>query len=129
MSVFQKYATAIFSLAVLVIGALQVAVATGITPTAIAQLVVLALGGVITYVVPLVPGKWAGLLKTGIAILAAVIVLVIPYITAGTITLDQILLVVVGAINAAATQLGVNIRKDDTPARHVTVNNFSASGD
>jgi len=129
MSVFQKYATAIFSLAVLVIGALQVAVATGITPTAIAQLVVLALGGVITYVVPLVPGKWAGLLKTGIAILAAVIVLVIPYITAGTITLDQILLVVVGAINAAATQLGVNIRKDDTPARHVVVNNFSAVGD
>jgi len=118
MSVFQKYATAIFSLAVLVIGALQVAVATGITPTAIAQLVVLTLGGVITYVVPLVPGKWAGLLKTGIAILAAVIVLVIPYITAGTITLDQILLVVVGAINAAATQLGVNIRKDDTQGRH-----------
>jgi len=129
MSVFQKYATAIFSLAVLVIGALQVAVATGITPTAIAQLIVLALGGVITYVVPLVPGKWAGLLKTGIAILAAVIVLVIPYITAGHITLDQILLVVVGAINAAATQLGVNIRKDDTPARHVDVNNFSAAGD
>ena len=118
MSVFQKYATAIFSLAVLVIGALQVAVATGITPTAIAQLVVLALGGVITYLVPLVPGKWSGVLKTGIAILAAVIVLVIPYITAGTITLDQILLVVVGAINAAATQLGVNIRKDDTQGRH-----------
>jgi len=118
MSVFQKYATAIFSLAVLVIGGLQVAVATGITPTAIAQLVVLALGGVITYVVPLVPGKWSGVLKTGIAILAAVIVLVIPYITAGHITLDQILLVVVGAINAAATQLGVNIRKDDTPGRH-----------
>jgi hypothetical protein len=111
-TVFQKYATAIFSLAVLVLGAVQAAAAAGFTDTEIWQITALGIGGVITFVVPIVKGKWGGVLKTGFSILGAAGALVVPYFIDQNITTEGLLLVVIGVINVFATQLGVIIRKD-----------------
>jgi len=111
-TVFQKYATAILSLSVLLLGAVGTALHGTVSAVDILQLVILFLGGIVTYIVPLLPGGWSGGLKTGVGIAAAAVALVIPYVTQGSITTAQILLVVVGVIQAAATQLGVAIRID-----------------
>jgi hypothetical protein len=115
-TVFQKYAVAIFSFVTLVLGAIQAEVAAGVTPTATWQVVSLGIGGVVTFFVPLVPGVWSGVLKTGFSILGAAGALAVPYFLDGDINPAGILLVVIGVINIAATQLGVIIRKDDTVA-------------
>jgi hypothetical protein len=131
-TIFQKYAVAIFSFVTLVLGAVQAEVSMGVTPTATWQVISLGIGGIITFFVPLVEGKWAGILKTGFSILGAVGALAVPYFLDGDITASGILLVVIGAINVIATQLGVVIRKDDevTPEQPtvVTVNNTPRAG-
>jgi hypothetical protein len=128
-AIFQKYATAIFSLAVLVLGGVQAASAEGFTPTEIWQIVSLGIAGLITYLVPLVKGPWAGIFKTGFAIAGAAGALVVPYFIDGNITTEGLLLVVIGVINVFATQLGVNIRKDDVdvPKSTIYINNPVAS--
>lgn len=115
----QKYATALLSLAVVLVTA--VVAMPDYTLVSILQFVVLGAGAVVTYVVPLLEGGWRGGLKTGIAVLAAVITAAIPLI-GGVWNVQTIAVVVLAAVNALATQLGVNIRVDSTVPAPVTVN-------
>lgn len=112
-TVAQRYAPALISFAVLVLGAVQAAASTGpFNAVIILQLVALALGSVLTYFLPLVDTKWQGALKTGVELLTAAIALVLPYVIEGHITGPQVLLVIIGVIKAATTQVGVAIRVD-----------------
>lgn len=116
-SPLQRYAPAILSFLVLVIGGLQAAVATGpVTWVVVAQLAVLIVTTATTYLVPLAPTRWRGVAKTGLELLGVVLVLVIPYIAAGRISSAEILLVVVAVIKAVGTELGVQLRTDPVVA-------------
>jgi hypothetical protein len=111
-----KYATALLSLTVLLVTSLTAALAGPITPTALIQLGLLFLGGVVTYVVPLLSGGWVGGLKVSIGVLAGVLAAVVPLLTGQPWTLQNTLIVLLAGVNALATQLGVAIRKDPIDA-------------
>lgn len=114
-SPLRRYAAALLPALVILFGALQAAIADGIvSETEGAQLIALVAGLIATYVVPLVAGAWAGLLKTGAAILAAVATLVIPMFTGFSWT--ALLIVAIAALQALATEIGVQVRKTDETA-------------
>lgn len=108
----QKYAAALLSIAIVIITALVTIPAEQLTPTAIAQLGILAVGAIVTYLSPLLSTAWAGGLKTGAAVIAAILTGVIPFLTQGYIEPIQILVVVLAALNALAVETGVNLRLD-----------------
>lgn len=109
----KKYAPSFFTFAVLVFGALQTALATGpITNVVLLQLAALTIGSALTYFLPLAGARWQGVFKFLGEILLTIIALVIPYFISGHITRAEVLLVIIGVIKAAATQLGIVIRTD-----------------
>lgn len=111
--VIRKYAVALLSIAVLILGALQVALAGGLTEQEAWQLAALVAGAGVTYWVPLVEAKWAGIWKTGFAIIAAVATTLIP-IGIGRFTAETWIIPIIAAVNVLATEVGVNIRQDST---------------
>ena len=112
--ILNRYAAALLSIAVVVVGAFTAIPEGQVSPTAILQLAIIAVGSVVTYLVPVVQGsKWAGVLKTGAAIIAAVLTAVVPFVNNGHITATQIGLVILAALNALAVEVGVNIRRDN----------------
>lgn len=118
MSIFQKYATAIFSFAVLAIGGFQALVAvlgaghtTGQLITSVAVFAVLIVGGIATFGVPLLEAKWQGAVKTGIALFTTLVAAVLPFATKGHFDVKTDLpLVVLAVLNAIATEFGIQIR-------------------
>jgi hypothetical protein len=111
-----RYAPALLSFAVLVIGGVQVALEAGpISWVILAQLLVMTVTTATTYLAPLVGEQWRGKVKTGLEILGVVITLALPYIAAGKITPAEVLLVLVAVLKAGATQLGIIIRTDPEP--------------
>lgn len=113
----QKYAPALLSFVVLVVGGLQAAVAAGpLTWVVLVQLAILTVTTGSTYLAPLVGEKWRGAFKTGLELVGVVLVLALPYVALGRITPAEVLLVVVAVIKAGAAQLGVVIRTDPTIA-------------
>lgn len=107
---FQRYAPSLLSFAVFILGVLQSV--TAINLVVVLQVASLALGSALTLLVPLVDKKWQGAAKTGLELATTVIALVLPYAIAGVITREQIFIVVIGVIKAAATEFGVQIRTD-----------------
>lgn len=114
----QKYFAALLSIALVIVTAFVAIPADQITPTSVGQLAVLALGAIVTFLVPLLQGPWAAGLKTGSAVLAAIILAALPFFTQGYITPTQVGIVVLAALNALAVQVGVDIRKDAQKAKH-----------
>lgn len=112
MTAVQRYAPSVLSFLVLLLGGVQAAVAVGLSPVAVAQLVVLALTTAATWLVPLVGGRWRGKVKTGLELLGVAITLALPFIATGTITWADGLLVAVALIKALGAELGVQIRTD-----------------
>ena len=119
VSPFQTYAAAIFSAVVLIAGGLNSLLVTfgGAAPlhTKIAAAIVfgiLTLGAVIAYGVKLLPARrWQGIVKTGVAIIAALASIAVPYFVNGTFNVATDLpLVAVAVVNALATEFGVQIR-------------------
>jgi hypothetical protein len=109
--VIQKYLAALLPAAILLFGGLQTALSDErIDGTEAGQLLALFAGLAITYAVPLARGAWAGLFKTGFAILAAVATLVVPLITG--FTWQSLIIVILAALSALATEIGVNARQD-----------------
>lgn len=107
-----RYLSAILSTAVVILTA-WVAIpdsAWQLGSPAVAGFVALAASTVIGYLVPLAPGKWPGLFKTGVAILAAVFAAVWPLLSGQTI--DWAVVALAG-LNAVVHEVGVNIRVDD----------------
>lgn len=110
--IFQKYAAALLPGVVTLLTALQVMYGDQrFDLTERGQLIVLVAGLLLTYVLPLLSKfKWAGALKTGAAILAAVGTLIIPtfftHFDGGAI-----LVFLLAVVNALGTEIGVQMRK------------------
>lgn len=111
--ILQKYFAALLSFAIVVLTAF-LAIPTGqINGAAIVQLISIGSAAVLTYWLPLVDIKWKGILKTGVAVIAAVISVVWPIVQAGGVpNSTQIALMVLAALNAAAVEMGVQVRLD-----------------
>lgn len=127
-----RYSAALLPLAVLVLGVLDTAQRAGAdllgwqTITQIVLLIVTTGAGL---VLPLVPGPWAGALKTGSAIAGAIVSALIAYVPEGHFTTATLILFLTAALKAVAVQIGVTIRTDaakvvdarETPAGEVPV--------
>lgn len=110
-SVIKKYGAGIFGFLIIILTAVS-AVKEFDLPT-ILQLVALAASTIVSVgLVSLLKGKWPGAVKTGVDLLGALIALVLPFAIVGFITWDQVILVIIGFIKAAATEFGVQIRTD-----------------
>lgn len=115
-TIFQKYAAALLPFFVLVIGASQTVLHRPIDWNATITFAILVLGAVITYIVKLLPGKWQGGLKTGVAILTTILSAILPFVLpGGWVTGVNLPIVIVAVLSALATQLGVAIRVADSP--------------
>jgi hypothetical protein len=108
----QKYAAALLTIAITVITALVAIPEAQMSPVVVIQLVIFGLGSVLTYFLPLLSGRWAAGLKTGVNVLAAILTAAIPFVQNGSITSMQIIIVILAALNALAVQVGVNLRTD-----------------
>ncbi|GAA3729982.1 hypothetical protein GCM10022239_03250 [Leifsonia bigeumensis] len=111
--ILNKYLAALLSIAIVLITAFVAIPDDQRTPATLWQLGILAAGAIATYLVPIVDGRWAGLLKTGAAIVAAVIGALIPLLGSGHLTVTQILVLILAGLNVLAVEVGVNVRKDD----------------
>lgn len=80
------------------------------------QLVALAVSSAVVIVVPLVHTAWAGALKTGLDLVGAVVVILIPFVAlwvnGSPITRDAVVLIIIAIVKAAATEFGVQVRTD-----------------
>jgi hypothetical protein len=76
------------------------------------QFLILIAGLIVTYAVPLVKGRWAGALKTGAQLVAAVGMLVFPLISGGFET-DALIVFALALVNALLTEIGVQARTDE----------------
>ena len=112
MTAVQRYAPSVLSFLVLVLAGVQAAVAVGLSPVAVGQLVVLALTTATTWLVPLVGGRWRGKVKTGLELVGVAVTLALPFVATGTITWADGLLVAVAFIKALGAELGVQMRVD-----------------
>lgn len=119
-----RYAAALLSIAIVILTAFVAIPADQLGPVTVGQLVVLGAGSIVTYLVPLLDGFWAGLFKTGAAIVAAVATAAIPLFTTGQITTVQVVVVILAALNALAVEVGVQIRKD-TPKGSTSIGNIT----
>lgn len=110
--VLNKYAAALLSIAIAIFTALAAIPVGQRTPESLWQVALIGIGAVVTWWVPLVGIKWAGMLKTGAAVLAAVIGALIPLLITGTLTGSQWLVLGLAGLNALAVEVGVGIRRD-----------------
>jgi hypothetical protein len=109
---FAKYAAALLPAIFTLLGVLQVVLADEkFDDTEKGQFLFVVAGVIATYFVPLLSGKWAGALKTGAAILAAVATLLVPLFS-GDWNTNTLIVIGLAALNALATEIGVDIRKD-----------------
>lgn len=123
-----RYASALLPLAVVILGVLDAAQRAGsslIGWQTITQLILLVATTGAAYWLPLVPGKWAGALKTGASIVGAIASALIATIPDGHFTQATLILFLTAAFKAVAVQLGVSIRTDaakvpDAPAAVIT---------
>jgi hypothetical protein len=110
-----RYLTSLLPLAVAVLGVLDAAQRTGTALVGwqtITQVVLLIVTTGAAYWLPLVPGKWAGALKTGAAIAGAIVSALIATIPEGHFTQATLILFLTAAFKAVAVQVGVTIRVD-----------------
>ena len=106
----QKYGAALISIALVAFAFLKSAFADDLDAAEVAQLVALVAGAIITFLVPLVPGSWAGLLKTGASALAAAATAVVPFILQGYLTPEQWTIVILAVLTALGVEVGVQAR-------------------
>lgn len=108
----RKYAAALLPAIIILLGALQTALADNIIDQVEAgQLLALVAGVVATYLVPLVDGRWAGALKTGMAILAAIATLLIALIV--DFSWQALIIVALAGLQVLATEIGVHVRVEE----------------
>lgn len=125
--IVSKYLTGFIQVVILILGALLAALEDGLTLVEALQLVALGVGAIVTYWAPLLDKGWAAALKVLGAVIGAVIAALIPLL-AGEWNASSTIIVVLAAINALATQLGVDVRVDaakETLGKHVYVDSIS----
>lgn len=120
-TLFAKYAAALLPAAGILLGVLQVILADNLVDEGEGgQLIALVAGLVLTFGLPLLKSwRWAGALKTGAAVLAAVATLIVPLFTG--LSLSELLVFLLAVVNAIAVQIGVDMRKDVATAQRVPV--------
>jgi len=111
-----KYLVAAVAIALALLNALQVSIAGGIDNAEAVQLVVVGAGAGLSILVPLLSGPWAGVLKTGFAVLAAAGTALAPLLINGEVLPEQWVTVVIAGISAIAVQIGVTVRTDTVKA-------------
>lgn len=116
-----QFQTALLTLGLTVVAALQAALLGGLTLTEGLQLLALLVGGIVTYFSPLLGGKWAAGLKVSGAVLGAVLVAVISVldsaVNGGVVwNAETITFIFFAGLNALAAQYGVDRRVADTKA-------------
>ena len=112
-SPFTRYLAALLPVAIIIIGGLQPVLDNPNDWTTIVQFGLLVVGTAVAYGLRLVPGRWQGALKTGAQVVTVVLTAVAPFLLPGGFD-PQVswTLIIVGVLNALATEFGVQIRKD-----------------
>lgn len=123
--VLQKYSAALLNVAVVLVTAVATTLHGSVTATGLVQLALIAAGAVGTFLVPLASGKWAGLFKTGVAVIAAILTAVLPLITQGHLTAANVATVILAGLSALATEIGVQIRTTGLALQKQTVTSTS----
>jgi len=120
--ILSKYAVAIIQILTLVVTSL-VAAQSGdgkITNVEVWQIGALAVGAVVTYLVPLLEKGWAGILKFAAALVTAGVAALVPIIDTANggpgWSGSAWLIVILAVLNAALTALGVSVRTDAVKA-------------
>lgn len=111
-----KYLVAVVAIMLAVTNALQTAIVGGIEPAEVVQLGIVLVSAVTAIWVPLVQGRWAGLFKTGLAIVFALLTALAPFVITGTIAPEQWVTVILAGLTALGIQLGVTVRTDAVKA-------------
>lgn len=119
-TVAQRYAPALLSLAVLLLGGYQALAAAGYGLADVLQFVVLGATTITTFAVPLLAARYAGWLKVGLEGVGVLATALIPFVVDGHIDRTQIIVVVIAVIKAFATHWGVTIRTDPKVATTTT---------
>lgn len=104
-----KYAVAALQLAILMIAALQAALAEGLSIIEVWQLVALFVTNLGVYLVPLLTGVWAAGLKVAVAVVGAAVTAIIPLVN-GYWNAEAFIIVLLAAASAFAAQFGVALR-------------------
>lgn len=111
-----KYMTAFLTLAVVVIAGLQSALVGGISEVEAWQFAGLVVGGVVTYIAPLLKTGWTAAVKVIGAVVGAVLAAIPPIVdtTLGGpgFTGETIVMLIFTGVVALAVQFGVDIRVD-----------------
>lgn len=111
-TLLQKYSAALIQFLIVLGGAFQIMLPQ-ITADEAWQLVAIAAGAVATFFLPLSQGPWKAALKTSASVLAAIAVTIIPFVVpGGDFNGASLVIVVLAALNAVASELGVNLRLD-----------------
>jgi predicted outer membrane lipoprotein len=112
-TLFAKYAATLLPALGILFGVLNIILADElIDDTEKGQLIAVVAGLVLTYLLPLLKTwRWAAALKVGASVVAAVATLIIPTFTGG-FNANTLLIFGVAVLNALATELGVDMRKD-----------------
>lgn len=86
------------------------------TAVSIAQLVVMIGSSAVLIIVPLVKAKWAGALKTGLDLLGAITIVLIPFIAlwshGAPITREAVIIIIIAVVKVLGTEFAVQIRTD-----------------
>jgi hypothetical protein len=115
-----KYSAAVLHILFVVLSALTAALDHGLNPATIVQLVILTIGAVVVYFVPLLDSKLSGILKVGASALTAALSVLAPLLLQGHITSAQWITIVLAALGALGVGVGVSARLD-SPALPVLV--------
>lgn len=108
-----RYAASLFPFAIAVIGGLQLVLDNPGNWVIVIQFAILIVGSFVAYLLKLVPARWAGAAKTGAQIGAAVLAALVPFILPGGFDpAVNATAVIIGVLNALATEFGVQIRRD-----------------
>lgn len=114
--IITRYSSTLLPLAVAVLGILQAAQSAGkatlLDWQTLTQIALLLAGTGVVYWLPLVNSRWQGALKTGAAIVFAVVSALVAVAPDGHFTKSNLILVVTAVVKAIATELGVQIRTD-----------------
>jgi hypothetical protein len=107
-----KYSAALLHILFVVLSALTAALDHGLNPATIVQLVILTVGAVVVYFVPLLDVKLAGILKVGASAVTAALSALAPLLLQGHITPAQWITIVLAALGALGVGVGVSARLD-----------------
>jgi hypothetical protein len=120
-----KYSAALLHILFVVLSALTAALDHGLNPATIVQLVILTIGAVVVYFVPLLDSKLSGILKVGASALTAALSVLAPLLLQGHITSAQWITIVLAALGALGVGVGVSARLDIGSVQNVILNTHS----